>query len=244
MSEVITPNPIKEEPWGLQERQFTPEQVELLKPGKAALVVIDAQKAYADPNEVLAKDIVKSTTHDLDEMAKKLPGFIDTARKAGIRVIWTRMIEDPSKMSQNYALKMKIEDTPPVSTPGTRGFEYIGEGLPDDDPRSQLKPVEGEKEVVKKDYSAFQDTDLAEHLNKSGISTVVLAGAYASRCVLFTSVGAVGNKFHLFVARDMVADLDADNFEVKPVLNLLGTVGGYVPYSRQITEVWKPISNK
>lgn len=72
-----------------------------------------------------------------------------------------------------------------------------------------------------------------------GITTVVLTGAYASRCVLFTSVGAAGNNFHLFIPRDLVADLDADNFEVNPVLNSLGTIGGYVPYSRQITEVWQ-----
>ena len=39
----------------------------------------------------------------------------------------------------------------------------------------------------------------------------------------------------------MVADLDADNFEVRPVLNSLGTIGGYVPNSKQITEVWKSV---
>lgn len=227
------------EPWGLQERALNSEQAEMLKPGKAVLLVVDAQKAYTDPNEILAKKIVKSTTVDLDEVSRKLPSFIERARAAGIPVVWTRMTEDPNFMSPNYKKKMEIEDAPPISTPGTRGFEYIGEGLDETDPRSKIKPLEGEKEVIKRTYSAFNKTDLNEHLQKMGINTVVIVGAYTSRCVWSTVASAADDGYNVFIVRDLVGTLDKDNFEQNAALNSMGTILGYVPYSKQIAEVWK-----
>lgn len=241
MTETQEGNKQQAEGWGLQERAFMIEQAEMLKPGKAALLVIDAQKSYTDPNEPLAKDIVQSTTTALDQISQRLPAFIESAREAGIPVIWTRMTEDPQYMSSNYASKMKIEDTPAVSTPGTRGFEYVGEGLEESDPRSKIKPAEGEKEIIKKTYSAFSKTDLAKHLQDKGIFTVVLVGAYTSRCVWSTAVTAADeHELNVFVVRDLVGNLDKDSFEQDPALNSMGTILGFVPYARQITQVWQP----
>lgn len=240
MSETLMPHTVEpNEPWALQERPLAPEQVEMLRRGKAALLVIDAQKSYTDPNEVLAKEIVHSTTDILHEMVQKLPDLLNAARNSGIPVIWTRMIEDPDKMSKNYTDKMNLEETPALSTPGTRGFEYIGEGLPTSDPTSKIRPAEGEMQITKRTYSAFNKTELDDYLQKQGIETVVLVGAYASRCVLGTAAQAADNGYNLFVVRDLVGNLDADEWEKKPVLNLIGTIYGYIPYAKQVNDVWQ-----
>ncbi len=241
MQEVTTDGKSRRiETWVLKEKPLDPEQVEMLKVGRVALIVVDAQKAYSDPDEVLAKDIVKSTTTALDEVSRRLPDFIDSARGAGIPVVWTRMTEDPKFMSGNYQRKMRIEDTPPISTPGTRGFEYIGEGLDNNDPRSRIKPEEGEKEITKRTYNAFTDTDLNEYLKAKEITTLVVVGAYTSRCVQSTVTLAADHLgYDVFIPQDLVGVLDNDEFEQDPALNSMGTILGYVPYSEQITEVWK-----
>ncbi len=241
MTEVLaTAVQPKIETWVLQEKPLVPEQVEMLKPGHVALVVIDAQKSYTDPNEVLAKEVVHSTTTALDQMATRLPDFIATARKAGIPVIWTRMTEDPKYMSKNYKTKMQIDGTPPISTPDTRGFEYIGEGLPENDPKSKIKPAEGDKEIIKRTYNAFTGTELDEYLQSKGITTLVVVGAYTSKCVQSTVTLAADHfGYNVFVPQDLVGELDENGFEQDPALNSMGTILGYVPYSKQITEVWK-----
>lgn len=233
--------PGRNETWVLKEKPLDPEQVEMLKPGKVALLVIDAQKAYTDPDEALAKSIVNSTTTALEEVSRKLPDFINTAREAGIPVIWTRMMEDPRLMPENYQRKMKIEGTPPISTPGTKGFEYVGEGLESTDPRSRLKPDEGEKEITKKTYNAFTNTDLEAYLKSKGVTTLVVVGAYTSRCVQSTVTLAADHfGYNVFVPQDLVGVLDKDRFEQDPALNSMGTILGYVPYSKQIVTVWNP----
>lgn len=228
------------ETWALKEKPLVPEQVEMLKPGRAALIVVDPQKSYMDPNEILAKKIAKSTTTALDEVSQRLPKFIDSAREAGVPVVWTRMIENPNFMSPNFQKKMTIEDTPPISTPDTPGFEYIGQGLDDSDPKSRIKPEEGEKEITKITYNAFTGTDLDEYLKSKGITTLVVVGAYTSRCVQATVTLAADHfGYDVFIPQDLVGMLDNDGFEQDPSLNSMGTILGYVPYSKQIMEVWE-----
>ena len=46
-------------------------------------------------------------------------------------------------------------------------------------------------------FSAFTNTDLAEHLRTKGITTVAIAGVSASNCVLAAATDAFFNEFEV-----------------------------------------------
>lgn len=218
---------IESQSLGPERRKLTPELKELLSPNQTAVIIVDVQGAYCDPTEVLPT-LLNSDTDDLQEMARKLTGFVNNARNAGATIVWTRMAEHPDHVPENIRLKMQVDNTPPIATPDTPGFEYYN-----------VKPQEGDIEIVKTHYNSFDGTNLDEQLRERGIKTVVLTGGYASRCVQATAFGAADSRgYNLFVPDDLVGVPRKFATEKQAMLSVVDGIIGYVVPSEDITNVW------
>lgn len=205
------------------------ELKEILAPHRTAVIVIDAQGSYCNPNEPLVRDLMGSDTDDLQKMLPRLHSFIDEARSKGVKIVWTQMIEDPRDTQPNLRRKMELTDTPPLSVAGTPAFELL------------IPPQEGDHIVVKRTYNAFTGTDLDTYLKHQGISSLVITGAYASRCVDATAiVAADALGYDVFVPKDLVGVPRRISDEPTQTLKRFDTIFGWVVPSQAITEAWKP----
>ena len=79
------------------------ELFKILNPKHTALLVIDIQKGYCDPNEVLPR-LLKTGTDELQAMIPRLNEFIKVARGYNIPIVWTRMTEDPEYVPENLRM--------------------------------------------------------------------------------------------------------------------------------------------
>lgn len=209
-----------------------PKVKELLDPKQATLLVIDKQRSYGDPDAVLPR-LLNTNTDALQELVPRLDKFINTAREDGVQIIWTRMGEDPNLMTENFKLKMEIDDTPAISVPGTPDYNYQGEG-----------PRPGEKEIDKVTYDAFTNTGLDEHLREKGLRTLVLSGAYGSRCVLATAFEASRRGFNVVLVGDLIANLKLDEQEIAAAKSIVNAILGFTLPSATIEKVWDEYKQK
>jgi len=206
--------------------------IKLLNPKHTALLVIDIQKGYCDPNEVLPIRL-KTDTDKLQALIPRLSKFVEIARPYGIKIIWTRMIEDPNYVPENLRLKMSIKKIPALTTPDKSGFDYY-----------HVKPVKGDKQIVKKHYNAFTGTSLNKFLKHKRIKTLVLIGAYTSRCVDSTALVAsdvLG--YHVFVVKDFVGVPRKFESESKGILSRFDSILGYVVKAKDVKSAWASHKN-
>ena len=123
---------------------------------------------------------------------------------------------------------MSIGNTPGLTTPGKSSFEWFG-----------VMPQEGDKEIIKKHYNAFTDTNLNKFFRGRGIKTLVLIGAYTSRCVASTALVAsdvLG--YNVFIVKDLVGVPRKYKSEPKGILSALDSILAYVVQSIDVKNAW------
>lgn len=217
-----------------------PALAEILKPQETAIIVVDVMNAYFDQQETLAK-LVHSGTTELDKTAKKISEFLDESRKYPIAThVFTRMVERPDAMPENYRYKMaEVDETPALVEVGGSGWNYY-----------TVAPQEGDHEITKTHYNAFTDTNLHDHLQQKRVKTVVIIGGYGSRCVASTAIVAADvYGYNVFVPKDLVANLDSPEKqdpnwvdELPAFLQAHDIVWGYTPNSKAILNTWQQSS--
>ncbi|WP_283171326.1 cysteine hydrolase family protein [Curtanaerobium respiraculi] len=155
----------------------------------AALLIIDMQEAFVNPEGALCITGAKDTVPGIVQAA-------DVAREAGAQVIWVvRSYErDGSNMERaRWAdLVARGLEGAGVLAPGTEGpnSARLAEGL---------VPHERDLRVCKPRYSAFFGTDLARMLRDRGIDTVLLAGTTTPNCIRSTCYDALSYDFDVVV---------------------------------------------
>jgi maleamate amidohydrolase len=155
-------------------------------PGRPAVVVVDLQRGFTEPEFAPGWDAtdVVTTTRSL----------LDAARTKGLPVIFTTIAFPPSRLRTEIwlekmpALGCLIEGSPAVEI----------------DDRLGRRPEE--EVVVKRAASAFGDTGLHVSLRGAGADSVILCGATTSGCVRATAIDAVRLGYRTFVPRECVAD--------------------------------------
>lgn len=159
----------------------------------SALVVMDFQPA------------VLGRFPDGAEVARRVAGAVDDARRAAIVVIFVRVGFRPSHPEVDSA---------------NRIFATIAEGkaLQEGDPSAAIDSALGVREddiiVTKKRVSAFAGSDFETILRARGLRTLVLAGVSTSGVVLSTVREAADRDYQLVVLSDGCADQDAEVHEV------------------------------
>lgn len=217
---------------------LSPKLAEILKPEQTGIIVVDVMRAYFDSNEILPQ-LVQSGTTKLDATAKRIKEFLEITRKYPIATrVFTKMIERPDVMPENYRYKMeKVDDTPPLVEVGGSGWDYY-----------EVQPQDKDHQITKTHYNAFSGTDLYNHLQSKGVKTLVIVGGYGSRCVASTAIVAADvYGYHVVVPRDLIANLDSPERsnqkdwvnEIPGFLQALDVVWGYAPSSKAILSAWE-----
>jgi maleamate amidohydrolase len=156
-----------------------------------ALLVIDAQKGFTDPDSPLGAAC--------DGVLETISSLIADAHRAGRPVFYTISVWHPD--ATTWARKI----------PAQRAL-LRGTALTTLDDRLVVGPIDT---VIEKHFaSGFFRTHLADKLIALGIDTVIVAGLTTAGCVRASVVDACSHGFRVIIAREAVADRDDASHEM------------------------------
>lgn len=206
---------------------------ELVDPARAAVVVVDMQRDFVEPDGLFG-----SLGIDLDmyaEMRPRLAALLRAARRAGVRVLHLRNTSLPDRVSDSPAqirFNMRMHESaraggPPLryTVPGTSGYEFVDD----------VGPEPGEVVVQKFRSSGFWGTNLDLVLRSNGIETVIVCGCTTEGCVDSTARDAMFANYYVVIPTDCVASDDKAQHEASL---LLMQHRFDVVTSDQITALW------
>jgi len=195
---------------------------ELVDPKHTSLLVIDPQvdlcMEYLPNGEKtpLAKmsDAVGLTPPAYDytlyhEVITKLQPLLQTARSAGVMIIYTKasqLLSASSPWGKRSLAKMyRVEglniDIPTSVVEGTPGYEFVEE----------IKPQNGDVVLNKIRNSAFIGTPIELVLKNNGIQTLILSGCQTDGCVESTLRDAAYSHDYLcFIVEDCVGSFNVE----------------------------------
>lgn len=137
-----------------------------LTPRTTALLVIDMQNAFLDPQSILSAEGGM-------ELARRLRDFIVTCRDKGITVVFTKSVfrADGSDLGRVGELFPTLRET-----------DLLREGAQNTEIIEILQPEPGELVISKPRYSAFFKTELDDYLKGKGIDTLIICGVWTNVC--------------------------------------------------------------
>jgi ureidoacrylate peracid hydrolase len=159
---------------------------ELVRPERAALVIVDMQNDFCHPEG--AEAALGANVHLVGEMAPRLIGFLAEARHAGVRIIFVRTLHSPWTNSSVWTGRGRgrhAASTVQLCLPGTWGAQFYAGLEPRQSP--EWDPAQSDYVVTKHRYSAFVDTDLDLVLRVQRIETLIMAGTASNGCVEATA---------------------------------------------------------
>jgi nicotinamidase-related amidase len=172
-----------------------------LEPGRTALLVVDMQRAFVEPGQVMevppARDVVP-----------RIQELIGIFREKSLPVVFTEFTYSP-------AAPLLVGELHPEHRPAAPGAPR-GFGLPsssclegEDNARviPDLAPRADELVIRKHYYDGFNGTVLDGALRARGIRTLVVTGTMTDICVLGTVIGGFNREYRLIVVEDGVATL-------------------------------------
>ncbi|WP_105969427.1 cysteine hydrolase family protein [Streptomyces geranii] len=177
----------------------------LSRPGSApALLVVDVQRDFADPDRLTDYGLTDSALTALDRAVTRIGHLVDAARAAQVPVIWVELGSDPARpwrasnwlRGGDYDAPMSPDEPCRVGTDGAEWF--------------RMRPAEGEERVVKRGYSGFLGTDLDARLRAAGCGWLTVVGLTSECCVYATAQDAVQLDWPVVVPGDATAAYDLD----------------------------------
>ncbi len=192
------------------------ELSELVDPPRAALVLVDMQHDFLEPDGVFGQLGIDLAMYK--ESRPRLAALLDAARAVGLLVVHiqntalpNRMSDSPVQMRFNLRMHQQARrEAAPLryTVPGTRGHEFVEEFVP-----------QGDELVVRKyRSSAFWGTNLDLLLRSNSIETVIVAGCTTEGCVESTARDAMFNDYYVVVAEDCIASDDRAQHDASMLL--------------------------
>jgi nicotinamidase-related amidase len=192
------------------------EPYELVDPSHTALVLVDMQKDFAEPDGAFGQLGVDLSAYD--SLRENLSTLLSSARESGVRVVHIQMTTLPERQSDSPSqirFNMRMHQTfrrdgPPLryTVKGTPGHEFL----------DGFEPLEGEFVVQKSRSSAFWGTNLNQILRSNGIESLVVTGLTTEGCVESTARDAQFNDYYVVVAPECVASDDRDQHDASMLL--------------------------
>lgn len=205
---------------------------EKVAPAHTALVVVDVQNDFCSPDGMMSAEGLDVGSAVVT--AERLEGFIGSARRAGVLVVFVRSVL--SSEDNRYLSDVILEQATrrragsytlrPVCVEDSFGGDYYG----------NVRPAPGDPVVTKHRYSAFLRTDLETVLRTAGIRTVVLAGVATNVCVETTARDAFMRDFYVVLCSDGTAAYS--NTEHEATLTTIDHFFGQVASIAEITTAW------
>lgn len=194
---------------------------------KAALVIVDMQNGYLEPEGAMAKCGL-----DWTRLRAAAPGcqrLLAGARKAGIPVIHTQYVFQPDFKDGGLLTR---EIMPELKETG-----LCAKGTWDAEFWDGLKPLPNEAVIEKNRCSAFYSTQLESFLRSMQVENLVFCGVTTSMCVESTVRDAAQRDFRCFVARDATGEVVQDRYD--GALKTMGFLFAKVMTVNEILDSWK-----
>jgi len=169
-----------------------------LQPRQAALLVIDMQQFFLDPES-------STFTCGGPAILPNIRQLVSAFRQAGRPVIYTRHVHHPDG-----------------SDAGIMGWWWEGrclEGTPESNIHPDLQPLPHEKVVLKHRYSAFYNTDLEIVLRGLRIEDLVITGIMTNMCCESTARDAYFRDYRIFFPADATGSV-TEEMHLASLLNL------------------------
>jgi nicotinamidase-related amidase len=174
--------------------------------GRAALLVIDMQNDFCDPN-------VGTYATGAVQIIEPIRTLIECARRTETPVIFTQEIHRPDHLDAGrerdpgaglpYPGGQADDPLPIHCVAGTTGAEIVDE----------LEPNPVDVRIAKRRYSCFLGTDLQLLLNGLDVQTLLITGVCSNICVLWTAGDAYQLDYHVRVIEDCIAGTSAEEHE-------------------------------
>ena len=184
-----------------------------------ALVVVDAQRAFASPESPLAAAGLDVSSPI--ETVPRVRELVGRARAASLPIVFTRSYRTADGRDAPgavYDVVPKINRSgDPICCAGSDDVRFV-EGV-------ELSDRECEYEVRKQRYDAFHGTRLDYHLRCEGVETLLVCGFTTNVCVEGTARGAHERGFNVVVVDDCCASFSPEQHAagLRNVELLLGT---------------------
>lgn len=218
---------------------FNPENyslTEILKPKNSALLVIDVQNDFLDPNGFFGTHL-NEPTEQMRSIVPHIQGLIDAAHETGVPVIFSKGYEDVRFRREGPDRRRAVQweekdgDGSVNSQSGTWGSELY-----------RLVPQEADILIEKHKWSAFDgkdknDRSLKEILDQLGARTLIITGVVAETCVETTIRDAYSQDYFVVVAEHSVGSNDPRQLEARIDYWKKGFVGDVVDESK-IKDIW------
>lgn len=166
----------------------------LVKPDETALLVIDMQNDFCAPGGYI-DSVMKRDVTAAQGICATLQRLVDSARSAGIPVIWIGADYSPERIPAGMQRKLSQRGITQVCcAPGSWGAQWFC-----------VEPNDGETVIIKHNYCGFSGTNLHKQLQQMGIRTLVATGVQTQICVESTVREGHALGYHCVVPRDAVA---------------------------------------
>ncbi|WP_411698458.1 cysteine hydrolase family protein [Conyzicola sp.] len=167
-----------------------------------ALLVVDVQRSFADPAYLGDYGLDAAASASIVDAIATIGRLVDSARALGVPVVWIELGSQPDRVwrSSGWLRGATLDAAMSPEEPcvvGTPGAEWYG-----------LEPAEGEIRVVKRVYSGFFETGLAELLRDAGVEWVAVTGLTSECCVAATATDAMQLDFPVVIPSDATAAYD------------------------------------
>ncbi len=169
-----------------------------LDTGKSALLVIDMQEFFLDPQS-------PTFTCGGQVILPNVKRLVDAFRAAKRPVIFTRHVHRADG-----------------SDAGIMGWWWDGmsiEGSPEFEVHSSLAPLPGEPVILKRRYSSFYNTDLDTVLRGFKVEDLVITGIMTNLCCETTARDAYMRDYRVFIPADATGSV-CEEMHVASLLNL------------------------
>jgi nicotinamidase-related amidase len=216
-------------------KQIMTTTEELADPAHTALIVVDVQNDCCARDGAFARQGADLTLYY--EMIPRLAALLESARQAGVLVIFIQATTLPGGLGQSpaqilFEVRMKesyshaSSDAFDFCRPGTWGHAIVDE----------LAPRHDELIIQKQRSSAFIGTNLDLVLRSNGIKTIVVTGVTTEGCVDSTIRDGGFLDYYPLAVEDCVA---SDNRELhEAALTILNAYRAVVVDSGELHEVW------
>ncbi len=199
MKPYVTPGEIevKSKLWQKKIAPFNQHRMKI-KTDAAALMVIDMQKFFLDP---------ESPTYTcgglaiLPTLKRLIAAFRDTSRP----VIYAKHVHHPDKIDAGIM--------------GWWWEEMCLEGSPESELHDEIAPLPNEKVITKHRYSAFYNTDLETVLRCLKIEDLVISGIMTNMCCESTARDAYYRDYRIFFLSDCTGSIN-EEMHLASLLNL------------------------
>lgn len=167
---------------------------------RAALLAIDLRRAFCSPEGSPARQ-----GRDVSSRGAAIARCIDladAARRAGVLVIWTRIVPWPDYADGGVFLH--------ELRPGLKEAGGLQAGPDDVELMPEVQVHKKDYVVDKRRYSAFHGTELEDIPRAGRIECLMVGGVTTSMCVESTVRDAGRRDYKTFVVRDACADFADD----------------------------------